>query len=325
MESKLALQISNLSVYLASKEILKNVTAEMPKGAIGLLGPNGAGKSTLLKTMMGFLRVHNGSIRVLGFDPQREGAEVRQRIGYMPEDDTYIPGMTAVEFVSYCGLLCGLPHKEAMLRAHQSLHYCGLGEARYRTIDTYSTGMRQRIKLAQALVHDPELLFLDEPTNGLDPQGRKSMLDLIREITRNKNISVILSSHLLHDVETVCDQVLVLFQGTVATSGRIEDLKRIAQAAYEIRLKGDADSFIDALAQRGIDCQTKKDNMLQVKIQEETGTETLFQAAQDAGVQIRHMAKEEMTLKEIFSSAIQQTNGNQNESTTEINQVNSQS
>ena len=281
----------------------------MPKGAIGLLGPNGAGKSTLLKTMMGFLKPDKGTLRVMGQNPYTQGALVRQRIGYMPEEDTYMPGMTAVEFVSYCGVLCGLPSKEAILRAHQVLHYCELGEARYRPVDTYSTGMRQRIKLAQALVHDPDLLFLDEPTNGLDPQGRKSMLDLILEISHKKNISVILSSHLLHDVESVCDHVLVLFQGKIATSGRIQDLKQLAHISYEIRIKGDTDMFIEALRERGFVCTPSRDSRIQVRIKENTGTEVFFKAAQEAGVQIRHMAKEEMTLKEIFASAIQQPNG----------------
>jgi ABC-2 type transport system ATP-binding protein len=311
MDAKLVFQLNNLTVRLGAKVILHGISAEMPQGAIGLLGPNGAGKSTLLKTMMGFLKPESGSIQVLQQNPRCEGAQVRQRIGYMPEEDTYMPGMTAVEFVSYCGLLCGLPGNEAILRAHQVLHYCGLGEARYRTVDTYSTGMRQRIKLAQALVHDPDLLFLDEPTNGLDPQGRKSMLDLIHEITHKKNISVILSSHLLHDVETVCDHVLVLFQGRVATSGLIQELKQLAQISYEVRIKGDSDTFIEALREQGVECNPSRDSRIQVRMKEELGTEFIFQTAYETGVQIRHMAKEEMTLKEVFASAIQQTNGNE--------------
>ncbi|MBD3267701.1 ATP-binding cassette domain-containing protein, partial [bacterium] len=224
-----AIHLEHLNVKLGSKQILFDLSVEMPPCAIGLLGPNGAGKSTLLKTLMGFITPFGGSIRVFGMEPRVEGPAVRQVIGYMPEEDTYIAGMSAVEFVTYCGLLCGLPPREAKLRAHQSLHYCGLGEARYRKIDTYSTGMRQRIKLAQALVHDPKLLFLDEPTNGLDPQGRKDMLELIKDVSHNKGISVILSSHLLPDVEEVCDSVMVLFKGKLAKTGKINDLKKLAQ------------------------------------------------------------------------------------------------
>lgn len=309
MESTSALEITNLTVKLASKTILQDITVEMPRGAIGLLGPNGAGKSTLLKTIMGFIPPVRGTALVFGHDCARQGAEVRQRIGYMPEEDTYIPGMSAVEFVSYCGLLCGLPAKEAMLRAHQVLHYCGLGEARYRKVDTYSTGMRQRIKLAQALVHDPDLLFLDEPTNGLDPLGRKAMLDLIHDVTHNKEISVILSSHLLPDVEMVCDHVMVLFQGKLATSGRIQDLKQLAQKSYIVRLKGDTEPFVKVLGERGIAISPKRDGFLRILLTKNLDTDAIFEAARDSGTQIRHITREEMTLKEVFAAAIHSTNG----------------
>lgn len=309
MESTSALQIENLTVQLASKTILQEITVTMPRGAIGLLGPNGAGKSTLLKTVMGFIPPAKGTALVFGYNCAKQGAEVRQMIGYMPEEDTYIPGMSAVEFVSYCGLLCGLPPKEAMLRAHQVLHYCGLGEARYRKVETYSTGMRQRIKLAQALVHDPDLLFLDEPTNGLDPLGRKAMLELISDVAHNKGISVILSSHLLPDVEMVCDHVMVLFQGKLATSGRIQDLKQLAQKSYEVRIKGDAEPFVNVIRERGIAISPKRDGFLRILLTENMETDTLFEAARDSGTQIRHITREEMTLKEVFAAAIQSTNG----------------
>lgn len=306
MNTPLAIQITNLTVSLGSKKILSDISVELPQGAIGLLGPNGAGKSTLIKTLMGFIKPDSGSAKVLGYDCKTDGAAVRLRSGYMPEDDTYIPGMSAVEFVSYCGRLCGLPPNEAMLRAHQSLHYCGLGEARYRKVDTYSTGMRQRIKLAQALVHDPDLLFLDEPTNGLDPQGRKSMLELIRDVAHNKGISVILSSHLLPDVESVCDHVMVLFQGRLATAGLIQELKRLAQISYELRLKGEPDRFLSELKQQGFDCAPKRDGLLRVRMSESIDTQVIFQAARESGVQIRQLVREEMTLKEVFAAAIRQ-------------------
>jgi len=235
MEPNSLIRLKNLDIHFGAKPILRCLNADMPIGALGLLGPNGAGKSTLIKTLMGFLTPHAGSAAVFGYDCRTQGAKIRQLIGYMPEDDTYIPGMSAVEFVAYNGRLCGLPANEAMLRSHQVLHYCGLGEARYRKVDGYSTGMRQRIKLAQALVHDPKLLLLDEPTNGLDPQGRKDLLELIKDISHNKGISVILSSHLLPDVEMVCDHVIVLFQGRIAQSGNINDLKKMAQTSYEVR------------------------------------------------------------------------------------------
>lgn len=299
------LQLEHITVNLGKRTVLLDVNAQFPPGAIGLLGPNGAGKSTLLKTLMGFLPPHSGTARIFGYDPSRQGAEVRQVLGYMPEEDTYIPGMSAVEFVSYCGRLCGLPAKDAILRAHQSLHYCGLGEARYRKIDTYSTGMRQRIKLAQALVHDPRLMLLDEPTNGLDPDGRKAMLELIQDITHNKGISVILSSHLLPDVESVCDQVMVLFQGKVTAAGRIQDLKKMARIAYEVKLKGDANRFIDTLSSMGGQAEPKRDGLLRVTIEGNPfDTQTIFRAAEQAQVQLRHLSREETSLQEIFSQAI---------------------
>ncbi|MEW6237889.1 MAG: ABC transporter ATP-binding protein [Candidatus Omnitrophota bacterium] len=304
MEIKSAFELSHLNVNFGPKAILQDLTIEMPAGAIGLLGPNGAGKSTMLKTLMGFIKPRSGGAKVFGYDSIFQGPHIRQLIGYMPEDDTYIPGMTAVEFVSYNGMLCGLPRKEAMLRAHQVLHYCGLGEARYRKVETYSTGMRQRIKLAQALVHDPSLLLLDEPTNGLDPQGRKDLLNLIKDITTKKDISVILSSHLLHDVEMVCEYMMVLFKGKLATAGKIKDLKQLAYVSYEVRVKGDNAPFRAALEKRGGVCANKRDGLMQVKMTETLGTEAIFSSARETGVQIRHMAREEMTLQEVFSSAI---------------------
>src|SRR5207253_10071730 len=176
-------------------------------------------------TLLGFLEPDAGAISAFGLDPASAPLEVRRRIGYMPEVDCHVPGMTAAAFVAFAGELSGLPRDEAVSRAHEVLYYVGLGEARYRTVDTYSTGMKQRVKLAQALVHDPDLLLLDEPTNGLDPKGRDEMLELVRDIAHNKGLSLILSSHLLPDVEYACDHVVVLDKGTVAAQGPIEALK----------------------------------------------------------------------------------------------------
>src|SRR4029079_8109905 len=194
-------------------------------GSVGLLGPNGAGKSTLLKSLLGFVTPVEGTLRVLGLGVATRPLEIRSRIGYMPESDGHVPGMNAVTFVAYCGELAGLPKADAMQRAHEVLFYTGLGEARYRNVETYSTGMKQRIKLAQALVHDPDLLFLDEPTNGMDPKGRDEMLDLIRDLARNKGVNVIVSSHLLPDVEYTCGHVVVLDKGRVGAAGTIDALK----------------------------------------------------------------------------------------------------
>ena len=233
-------------------------------GAVGLLGPNGAGKSTMLKSLLGFIPPTSGRLEVLGRDVARHPLEVRASIGYMPENDGHIPGMNAVTFVAYCAQLAGLPKADAMQRAHEVLFYVGLGEARYRNVETYSTGMKQRIKLAQAMVHDPDLLFLDEPTNGMDPKGRDEMLELVRDIAHNKGINLILSSHLLPDVEYVCDYVVVLDKGAVATHGPIEALKGPGGRVYEVRVKGRLPEFVAALQADGLECRETDEDVMRV-------------------------------------------------------------
>src|SRR5947208_2378773 len=197
--------LEDVTVRYGKQAALRGVTTTFEPGAVGLLGPNGAGKSTMIKALLGFLVPERGRMRVLGLDVAEAPLDIRARVGYMPESDAHIPGMNAVSFVAYCGELAGLPRVDAMQRAHEVLFYVGLGEARYRNVETYSTGMKQRIKLAQALVHDPDLLFLDEPTNGMDPKGRDEMLELVRDLAHNKGVNLILSSHLLPDVEYTCD------------------------------------------------------------------------------------------------------------------------
>src|SRR5260221_10019151 len=230
--------LDRVTISYGASAALRDVTMACPAGAVGLLGPNGAGKSTMLKALLGFIVPDQGHMRVLGLDVAASPMAIRARVGYMPESDAHIPGMNAVSFVAYCGELAGLPRANAMQRAHEVLFYVGLGEARYRNLETYSTGMKQRIKLAQALVHDPDLLFLDEPTNGMDPKGRDEMLELIRDIAHNKGINLILSSHLLPDVQHTCDYVVVLDKGAVATHGPIQALKGPGGRVYEVRVKG---------------------------------------------------------------------------------------
>ena len=222
-----------MTVTYGRNRALRDVTSSFAAGAVGLLGPNGAGKSTMIKALLGFIVPERGRLRVLGLDVAESPLEIRARVGYMPESDAHIPGMNAVSFVAYCGELAGLPRVDAMQRAHEVLFYVGLGEARYRNVETYSTGMKQRIKLAQALVHDPDLLFLDEPTNGMDPKGRDEMLELVRDLAHNKGVNLILSSHLLPDVEYTCDHVVVMDKGR----DRRRRADRRAQAAARPRLR----------------------------------------------------------------------------------------
>src|ERR1700746_260208 len=222
-----------VTVTYGKNAALRDVTASFATGAVGLLGPNGAGKSTMLKALLGFVVPERGRVRVLCLALATSPLEIRSRVGYMPETDAHIPGMNAVSFVAYCGELAGLPRVDAMQRAHEVLFYVGLRAARYRNVETYSTGMKQRIKLAQALVHDPDLLFLDEPTNGMDPKGRDEMLELVRDLAHNKGVNLILSSHVLPDVEYTCDSVVVMDKGRVAAAGAIDALKQPRGRVYE--------------------------------------------------------------------------------------------
>src|SRR5687767_882199 len=258
-DSGAVVTLDHVTVKYGRNAALRDVSTVFASGAVGLLGPNGAGKSTMLKALLGFVVPDQGKMSVLGLDVATSPLEIRARIGYMPESDAHIPGMNAVSFVAYCGELSGLPHADAMQRAHEVLYYVGLGEARYRNLETYSTGMKQRIKLAQALVHDPDLLFLDEPTNGMDPKGRDEMLELIRDLAHNKNVNLILSSHLLPDVEFTCDHVVVMDKGQVVAQGPIQELKGPAGRVFELRIKGDLPAFIDVLRADGLECHSTDD------------------------------------------------------------------
>jgi len=273
-------------------------------GIIGLVGANGAGKSTLLKAPLGLVTPTAGRLQVLGLDVASTPIRIRARLGYMPESDGHIPGMHAVSFVAYCGQLAGLPRGDAMQRAHEVLYYVGLGEARYRNLETYSTGMKQRIKLAQALVHDPDLLFLDEPTNGMDPKGRDEMLALVKDLATRKGVNLILSSHLLPDVEATCAQVIVMYQGAVAAQGAIADLKAGRREVFEIRVKGDADAFIRGLEADGLECRGSAEEVMRVFVKPGQGPRDLFEAAMRHQVQVRHLRPSVPTLEDVFAEAV---------------------
>jgi ABC-2 type transport system ATP-binding protein len=307
--------LDGVTVIYGANRALQDVTARFNTGAVGLLGPNGAGKSTLLKALLGFIKPANGRMTVLGLDVAHRPLEIRARIGYMPESDAHIPGMNAVSFVAYCGQLAGLPAVDAMQRAHEVLYYVGLGEARYRNVETYSTGMKQRIKLAQALVHDPDLLFLDEPTNGMDPKGRDEMLELIRDLGHNKNVNLILSSHLLPDVEYTCDDVIVMDKGQVAAQGPIEQLKGPAGRVFELRIKGDLPAFTEVLRAAGMECTSTDEDVMRVFVPDgasrgvesaRTGNDqsALFALAARHGVQVRHLRPSIPTLEDVFAKAL---------------------
>ncbi len=305
-DSSPVVSLDNVTVEYGRLRALDGVTTTFTAGAVGLLGPNGAGKSTMIKSLLGFVVPAAGQMRVLGLDVAASPIEIRARIGYMPESDGYIPGLNAVEFVSYCGQLAGLPAVDATQRAHEVLYYVGLGEARYRKVETYSTGMKQRIKLAQALVHDPDLLFLDEPTNGMDPKGRDDMLELVRDLAHNKGVNLILSSHVLPDVEYTCDHVVVMDKGRIAASGPIEALKQPRGRVYELRVKtpGELEDFFECLRAAGLDCHSTDEDIVRVFVPGTGGARQVFALAAAHGVQVRHLRPSVPTLEDVFAHAV---------------------
>jgi len=281
---------------------LDGLTVDIPGGAVGLLGQNGAGKSTLIKILLGFVPATSGEVRAFGLDPASRAIEIRQQIGYMPEVESFIPGLSAVDTVYLAARLTGLPHTDAMQRTHMVLNYVGLHEERYRKVGTYSTGMKQKAKLAQAIVHHPKLLLLDEPTTGLDPRAREEMLLLIRDISRGKGIDVILSTHILHDVEVVCDRVVILDRGRLVAQGELSALMAGQEPGYEVRLKGDRDAFLRSLREEGLEGSAGEDE--QVRIVHGNGTEGILRAAVRSGVQIRRLARVQKSLESLFTRLV---------------------
>src|SRR5947209_2122847 len=278
---------------------LRQLTVSVPAGAVGLLGPNGAGKTTLIRTLLGLITVDSGGGQVLGMDVHARRYEIRQAVGFAPEDECLFPGVAGIEFVAYAGELCGMSRSDAMQRAHEVLNYVGLGEARYRPSESYSTGMKQRLKLASAIVHDPRLLILDEPTNGMDPAGREEILELSRDLSRNKGMSLLFSSHLLPDVESVCEYVIVLGSGALLAQGRIEELKQVQRSLYEVRLKHDQEEFATRLTASGIQV-TPREDLLLVELPEGKTQAVLWELAHQTGHQIRHLRPRRNTLEEVF-------------------------
>ncbi len=287
------------------KTVLHGLDLRIPRGATGLLGPNGSGKSTFLRTIVGLLPVKPGAAMVLGIDAAIDPLEIRRRIGLVPESDCLIPGMNAVEMTTYAGELVGMSHTDAKERAHQVLFYVGLGEARYRPLEGYSQGMKQRLKLAQALVHDPDLILLDEPTNGMDPPGREAMLELIREVSRTQGIHVILSTHLLPDVEQTCDQVVVLKEGRVVEQRPVARQLIDAGRVYDLRGRGDFDALADLLRRSGQTVEVIAKG-LRVSLAAGETTNVIFAALAEMGerVQVRHLLEAGHTLQESFVEAV---------------------
>ena len=300
----MSVEVNGLHFSYGRIKALDGIDLKLPQGAIGLLGPNGAGKSTLLRILLGFLTPQQGTGSVLGYSIKNQQQSIRRCVGYMPEDDCLIPGIDAVSFTSYMGELSGMPRQEAMKRAHEVLFYVGLEESRYRKLETYSSGMRQRLKLAQAIVHDPKLIFLDEPTSGLDPQGRTEILDLIMDISGKKDIQVLISSHILSDIEATCTYVVILNKGKLASEGKISDLKEIEYSLYELRVFAEGPDFFQNL--KDLDCrvETMEDGLNKVYMPPQISPQKIFEIAARDGVQIRHFVKSQTSLEDLFAKVV---------------------
>jgi len=304
----LIIETNELTVKYGELRALDTVNLTIGEGAVGLLGPNGAGKTTLLRTLLGFQKSNEGEASVLGLDIKDRQMEIRRRVGYMPEMDCFIPGISGVSMVSYMGQLCGMHRLDALQRAHEILFYVGLGEARYREVQTYSTGMKQRTKLAGSLVHDPEILLLDEPTNGMDPEGHEEMLALISDLAYKRNKNVLFCSHLLQDVERVCKDIRLLNEGKLRVSGELKTLKQESDNVYRLRVKGDVLAFIEALKLKHCRVETDKDD-LKIWLPEKTPLKRIFEIAYQRKMQIRHLSRSEKSLEEIFMDAVKNNNG----------------
>jgi ABC-2 type transport system ATP-binding protein len=296
------IRLVDLTKRFGSRIALDHLSVEFPGGAMGLLGPNGAGKTTLLKILLGLTRPTEGRAEVLGRNATKFSLDVRRRVGYMPEADCYIPGLTGVRAVAFAGELTGLPRRIALTRAHEVLYYVGLDESRYRRVDEYSQGMRQRLRLAQALVHDPEVVFLDEPTSGLDPRGREEMIALIRDLAEAHGKHLLLSTHLLADVEEVCRRVVVLRSGRLAAQGTLEELLERDAEKYEARIVGDVSAVTARLARDGVEVVEVAGDRVVVRVAE--GTLPLFGAAAAESAQVRELRPLTHTLEEAFFAAV---------------------
>lgn len=300
----MAIETRDIHFSYGSLKALDGVTLRLENGAAGLLGPNGAGKSTLIRILLGFLTPQKGEGRVMDFDILKERQGIRRVVGYMPENDCFISGMDAVGFVSYFGELAGMPRREAMKRAHDVLFFVGLGEERYRFLETYSSGMKQRLKLAQAIVHDPKLLFLDEPTSNLDPRGRVDMLELIGQIMAGRDIQVLISSHILADIEAVCSSVVILNKGRIAAQGSLETMRVLDYSLYETRIKGDAAAFKLRLENGGCKVEATEDGLIKIFMPPGRDRLEIFKAAMECGAQVRLFQRSRTSLEDLFAKAV---------------------
>src|SRR6266571_3985603 len=297
--------LDNLSVSFGARPILKDLNGELRGRAIGLLGPNGAGKTTLIHTLLGFHPPSSGTARIFDRDIRGDANQIKSLIGYMPERDSFIAKMSCVHFVRLMAELSGLPPTAALERAHEALFFVGLGEARYRNVDTFSLGMKQLAKLAQAIVHGPKLIFLDEPTNGLDPPARLRMIKMIREIRDSGQANIVLSSHLLRDVEECCEEIVILKEGRLVVYCNLEEERKANKKFLMLETRGELQAFVEGVSRMGAECAVTSDHRLRIILQDGNEIRDLYRLAADSQVQIRRLAYKRDSLEDIFLKAME--------------------
>lgn len=300
----MTVELQNLSIRYGDRVAVADVSVVFQPGAVGLLGRNGAGKSSILKALLGLVRPSAGRMRILDLPDRADAAAVRSRVGYMPERDAHLPQATGFEMVSLLGMLSGMPRRDAWRRAHEVLYLVGLEEQRYRPVSGYSAGMRQKAKLAAALVHDPQVLFLDEPTNGLDPSGREDMLRLVRQLSRELGKSVVLSTHILQDVEAVCDSVVVLERGRVVVQGPLRELTRTTERRVVFSVEP-ADLDVASAAHGTVKMHHDGGGRYTAWLLDDAPTQPLFAAVRDAGGAVREFLPQRLSLEDVFLRAVQ--------------------
>ena len=302
------ISLSNIVKDYKTMRALNGVDLEIKPGVTGLLGPNGAGKSTLIKVLLGLVKVNSGTGTVLGHRLGIDGRKIRSKVGYVPEDDCYLPGMSGVEAVRFSACLAGLPHVEGLRRSHEILDFCGMKQERYRTVDSYSTGMRQKVKFAASIVHDPEFLILDEPTTGLDPEEREALLKRIRymatELDQPK--SVLLSTHILPDVQTVCDEVVIISKGEIRRCQTLASLSEPTEPTVTIRVLGDSAPFIKLLHKNSFKTEVQINGEIKVSGASTSVAESVWKIAQEGGVPLQRLLPAKNSLEEIFIETVKE-------------------
>ncbi len=298
------IELQGVSVRFGQRDILQNVTCTLSGRSIGLLGPNGAGKTTLINTLLGFYKPVSGSARIFDHDIHSDLKAIRSLVGYMPENEAFISKMSAVSFIRMMAELSGLPSEAALERAHEALFFVGLSEARYRKLGTYSLGMKQMAKLAQAIVHGPRLVILDEPTNGLDPVARQRMIRLIHEIGSDPQMHVVVCSHLLRDVEDCCEEVLILKQGRIVHYSNLEEERRANKRFLELEIYGANGDFTEAIERLGCECAMTA-NRLKMVLVDGIEIRDIYRLAAEREVRIRRLSFRRDTLEDIFLRAME--------------------